>query len=48
LILPSLDGHGVDIVFRRTSQMTQAECRDLLAFIEAWAAEQPAMQMETA
>ena len=42
--LPALDGHGVDIVFRRTSQMTQAEVRDLLAFIDAWAAEQPAMQ----
>ncbi len=37
--LPALDGHGVDIVFRRTSAMTQAEMRDLLAFVEAWAAE---------
>lgn len=44
LILPALDGHGVDIVFRRTSEMTQAEVRDLLGFVEAWAAEQPAMQ----
>lgn len=44
LILPALDGHGVDIVFRRTSQMTQAEMRDLMAFIDAWCAEQPAMQ----
>lgn len=38
-MLPALDGHGVDIVFRRTSAMTQAECRDLLAYIEAWEAE---------
>jgi hypothetical protein len=35
-MLPALDGAGVDIVFRRTSEMTQAEVRELLAFIEAW------------
>ena len=46
LILPALDGHGVDIVFRRTSQMTQSEMRDLMAFIDAWCAEQPAMNVE--
>lgn len=39
LILPALDGHGVDVVFRRTSELSQAECRDLLAFIECWQAE---------
>lgn len=39
VMLPALDGHGVDIVWRRTSQMTQAECRDLLAYIECWQAE---------
>lgn len=44
MMLPALDGAGVDIVFRRTSQMTQAEVRDLMAFIDAWCAEQPAMQ----
>ncbi len=44
LLLPALDGEGVDIVFRRTSEMTQAEVRDLLAYIEAWCADQPAMQ----
>lgn len=36
VMLPALDGAGVDIVFRRTSELTQAECRDLLAFVEAW------------
>lgn len=39
VMLPALDGAGVDIVFRRTSSMTQAEVRELLAFIEAWEAE---------
>lgn len=39
VMLPALDGQGVDIVFRRTSELTQAECRDLLEFIESWEAE---------
>lgn len=39
VMLPALDGAGIDIVFRRTSDMTQEEVRDLLAFIEAWEAE---------
>jgi hypothetical protein len=39
VMLPSLDGAGVDIVFRRTSDMTQSEMRDLMAFVEAWEAE---------
>lgn len=37
-MLPALDGHGVDIVFRRTSELTVAECGELMDFIEAWAA----------
>lgn len=38
-LLPALDGHGVDIVFRRTSQLTRAECADLITFIFAWGCE---------
>ncbi len=38
-ILPALDGHGVDIVFRKTSHLTRRECADLIEFIFAWAAE---------
>lgn len=48
LVLPALDGQGVDIVFRRTSQMTQAEMRDLLGFIDAWKAERPEFAAEAA
>lgn len=40
-MLPALDGHGIDIVFRRTSSLTKAECSSLLEFVNAWAAEQP-------
>lgn len=37
--LPALDGHGVDVVFRRTSTLTRAECSELVDFVQAWAAE---------
>lgn len=40
-MLPALDGNGIEIVFRRTSSMTQAEVHDLICYIEAWAAERP-------
>jgi hypothetical protein len=43
-MLPALDGHGVDIVYSPTSEMSQAQMRDLLAYIDAWKAEQPAFQ----
>lgn len=34
--LPALDGHGVDVVFRRTSKMSKAEVSDLIEYIHAW------------
>jgi hypothetical protein len=37
-ILPAIDGHGVDVVFRRTSKLTRAECAELMEFIDAWEA----------
>ena len=39
-ILPALDGHGVDVVFRRTSTLTRSECAELVTFIQAWEANQ--------
>lgn len=38
-MLPAIDGHGVDIVFRHTSKLTKSECADLIEFIYAWGAE---------
>lgn len=38
-LLPALDGHGVDVVFRHTSKLTRAECAELCDFIAAWAVE---------
>lgn len=40
LIVPALDGHGVDVVFRRTSRMSKAELSELIDFIQAWEAQQ--------
>ena len=37
--LPALDGQGVDIVFRRTSSLSRAECAELIDYIDAWAAQ---------
>jgi len=47
-MLPALDGHGVDIVFRRTSQMSQADMRDLMGYVDAWCAERSEFQRESA
>lgn len=38
-LLPALDGHGVDVVFRRTSELDKSECAELIEFVTAWAVE---------
>jgi hypothetical protein len=47
-LLPAIDGHGVDVVFRRTSTLTKAECSELLDFVNAWAAHRPEFSDATA
>lgn len=37
-LLPALDGHGVDVVFRHTSTLTKSECSDLVEYVIAWGA----------
>jgi hypothetical protein len=37
--LPAIDGQGVDIVFKRTSELDKAECAELIEFVYAWAAQ---------
>lgn len=39
VMLPALDGSGVELVYRRTSTLTKRECSDLMEFVAAWAAE---------
>ena len=36
--LPALDGKGIDIVFRRTSEMSGRDMAELIEWIFAWAA----------
>lgn len=38
-LIPSLDGHGVDIVYERTSKLSKDECGRLIEWVEAFAAE---------
>lgn len=38
VVLPALDGQGVDVVFRRTSDLSRSECAELIDFIDAWEA----------
>jgi hypothetical protein len=40
VMVPAVDGHGFEVLYRRTSKLTKEECADLITFIEAWAAEQ--------
>jgi NinB protein len=37
-MLPALDGHGIDIVYAPTSQMTGAQIGELMDYIGAWRA----------
>lgn len=39
-VYPALDGHGIDVVYRRTSRMTEEEIRELIHFAESWALDQ--------
>ena len=36
-VYPAIDGHGIDVVYRRTSRMSQEEIRELIMFAESWA-----------
>ncbi|MTW38027.1 recombination protein NinB, partial [Streptococcus pneumoniae] len=38
-ILPAIDGRGVDIVFKRTSKLTQRETGELCEYVYAWGAQ---------
>lgn len=38
-ILPTLDGQGFDVIYKRTSRMGKKELSELLEFIYAWRAD---------
>lgn len=35
-VVRALDGHGLDVLYRRTSRMTKAELSSLLDYLHAW------------
>jgi hypothetical protein len=39
-LLPAIDGHGVDVVFRHTSKLTVSEMSEFLEYVQAWGVEQ--------
>ncbi|MHB1938449.1 MAG: recombination protein NinB, partial [Acidobacteriaceae bacterium] len=39
-LIPALDGAGFDIVFERTSQLSQKQCAELVQWCECFGAEQ--------
>jgi hypothetical protein len=43
MMLPALDGHGLEMIYKRSSDLSRAECSELIEYIEAWdAMEEPA------
>lgn len=38
-LVPAIDGQGFDVIYRRTSKLTRAECVELSDFILAWGSE---------
>lgn len=40
VVVPALDGHGVDVVFQRTSKLSKAQMAELIDYIQAWEAMQ--------
>lgn len=39
-IVPAIDGHGFDVIYRRTSRMTKQELSEVIEFCTAWATDQ--------
>lgn len=39
-MVPAVDGHGFEALYRRTSTLTKGECAELIDFIQAWAVDQ--------
>lgn len=40
VVVPALDGHGVDVVFQRTSKLSKGQMAELIDFVQAWEAMQ--------
>ncbi len=47
VMLPALDGAGVEVIYHRTSKLTTSEAADLIEYVLAWGAEQGVQFKET-
>jgi hypothetical protein len=41
-MLPAVDGHGFDVLYRRTSTLSVSEMNELIDYVQAWWAEKTA------
>lgn len=39
-LVPAVDGSGVDVLYQRTSKLTEAECRELIQYVYAFGVDQ--------
>lgn len=39
IVVPAIDGHGFDVLYRHTSSLSKAEFSELIDYVQAWAAE---------
>lgn len=44
VLLPAVDGHGFDVLYCRTSTLSKTEMIELIDYIQAWKADQPAFE----
>ena len=36
MVVPAIDGHGLEVLYQRTSKLSRAECAELADYIMAW------------
>jgi hypothetical protein len=36
VFIPAIDGHGMDVIYKRTSKLTKEEMSDLIEYVIAW------------
>lgn len=39
-VIPAIDGHGFDVLYRKTSRLTKQEMSELIEYATAWAIDQ--------
>ena len=47
-MLPSLDGNGIDMIYRRSSRMSKQEMSELIEYVTSWAVDNGIQLQEAA